>query len=127
MCDSRGFTLMETVLVLCLTSFLILLFSIYTPMPSYLREEMERVREYLVQAHIEAMQKHETIAFSFASDALLIGHQRYPYRRGITSDIFSLRFYEDGTISQAKTICFYHRSQQACFYFQLGSGYIDIR
>lgn len=118
---------METILVLCLTSFLILLFSIYVPSPSYLQEEMERVREYLVQAHIEAMQKHETVAFSFVPDALLIGHQRFPYRQGITSDIFSLRFYEDGTISQAKTICFYHRSQQACFYFQLGSGYIDIR
>lgn len=118
---------MESIFVLCLFSFLALLASIHTPKISYLDMEMQRIKELLLQSQLYAQKHKQIVTINFQTDALWIDEIRYAYTKGITSDSFSLRYYEDGTISQAKTICFYHQTQQKCFYIQLGSGYPAIR
>lgn len=125
--SNKGFTLVESIFVLCLFCFLSLLTGIHLPQISYLDIEMQRIKELLLQSQLYAQKHKQIVAISFQDDALWINETRYAYTKGITSDSFSLRYYEDGTISQAKTICFYHQTQQKCFYIQLGSGYPAIR
>lgn len=126
MCN-KAFTLAESIIVLCLTSFLILLSTIQLPMHTSLDLELQQVKERYLQTQVASILKRERNEIQFTNDAFCTMEVCYPYAKGISSDTFSLKFYENGTINQAKTICFYRGNNQKCLYIQLGSGQLDIR
>lgn len=126
MCN-RGFTLIESIVTLCLISFLFLLTSMKLPQSDNLDVEVNIIKELLLQTQLDAILTHQEKRFQFQTQALCIESACHTYTASITSDTFSMRYYEDGTISQAKKICFYKANQQRCLYMQLGSGHIDIR
>lgn len=125
--SNKGFSLFESLLVLCLTSFLILLTTTQLPKLSSLDTEVQRIKEFMIQTQLQAILKREIVEFQFRKDAFCTNEECYSYNQGITSDAFSMKYYENGTINQAKTICFYKLHNTKCMYIQLGSGQIDIR
>lgn len=124
---NKGFTLAESIFVLAITSFLLLLLSTHAPHTASLPTQLALLQEILLQTQLEAIFQKKEITFEFRMNSLCIEESCYAYENGITSDSYSMHYHDNGTISQAKTICFYKANQQLCMYFQLGSGYIDIR
>lgn len=127
MCD-RGFTLLETLFMCSIITFMYAFFIFKRPVTSTsLMPIVYQVKEVLLQEQLTAIRNKETRDIEISENRIETSDKSIFFPKGIWADSHAIKYFPNGNINQAKSVCFYNTKAKLCLVLQLGSGQIAIR
>ncbi len=126
--SNKGFTFLETILVLGTITMMYTVFIFKKPISSIkLAPIVQQVKEILLQEQLMAMNSKEKRIVQIRENDVYTSDRHIVLPKGIWADSHIISYSANGNINQAKSVCFYNTNAKRCLIFQLGSGQIAIR
>lgn len=125
--QSKGFTLIEMVIVLLIISSLFVLTPSITSTATILHFEMNRMLDILKQVQWAAIQERKIIDVNIFKNKLIASEKVYDFDSRMTCDASPFHFNARGNVSQAQTITCYVNQKSKQLVIHLGSGNVYLR
>ncbi len=126
--SNKGFTLLETILVLSMVTLMYIAFIFKKPISSTgLVPIVQQIKEIILQEQLTAMNKKEKRVIQISESGVDTTDKHFVFPKGIWADAHTISYAANGNINQAQSVCLYNTKTKLCLVFQLGSGQIAIR
>ena len=124
----KGFTLIETLLVLCVLSLFILIFPFLKPANSIvLRYQMQTMYQKLLQLQYEALSQKREISVVFQGNSYVLDSISGTWGYGISCSSTTIHFTPLATVSHADTLKCSLGESHHCIVIELGTGRMYVR
>lgn len=126
--SDKGFTLIETLLVLSVLSICLLVFPIVKRNASItFHYQVEEIRLKLIEAQRTAIKEKRDVFVDFLGNVIKIDHVPVSLGKDIFCNASMLHFTPIGNVSNAMSITCSHKQQKKQIVVQLGTGRMYVK
>lgn len=123
---NKGFTMIETVIVLVIIGILVLITPNFLINNVPLSYQMHYLKEKILMAQISALKEKQHSEVIIENNYFMINGKQENYQ-GMVCEDSTITFNAFGNVNHAQTITCFQDDQEQSLVIQLGSGRIDIR
>lgn len=126
--QTKGFTLIEMLLVLSVLAMLLVIVPFIRPATSgALNYQMTIFHQSLVEAQTLAMMSKKKVNIDVRRTYMEVGDHRFVFQKGVTCNPTSLHFTAQGNVNRAQTIICTSKKQSRSIVILLGSGRMYVK
>ena len=125
--NRKGFTLIQTLFVFVIIGSIAVLIPSQVNSKVLLRFECEKLKDYLLQAQIEAIENKEQVVVNIEGSSIMINERTISLSNSTMCTTHEISFNERGNVNMAQTILCKSADSQKEIVINLGSGNIYVK
>ena len=125
--NKKGFTLIQTLIVFVIIGSISVLIPTNVSSKILLKFECEKLKEYLLQAQIEAIENKQKVIVNIDKNIISVNQDVKKLSGNTSCDAHEVGFNERGNVTMAKTIVCKSYNNQKMVVINLGSGNIYVK
>ena len=125
--NRKGFTLIQTLFVFVIIGSIAVLIPSQVNSKVLLRFECEKLKDYLLQAQIEAVENKEPVVVNIEGSSIMINERTISLSNSTMCTTHEISFNERGNVNMAQTILCKSADSQKEVVINLGSGNIYVK
>ncbi|MDQ0362956.1 hypothetical protein [Breznakia pachnodae] len=125
--NREGFTLIQTLFVFVIIGSIAVLIPSQVNSKVLLRFECEKLKDYLLQAQIEAIENKEQVVVNIEGSSIMINERTISLSNSTMCTTHEISFNERGNVNMAQTILCKSADSQKEVVINLGSGNIYVK
>lgn len=126
--QTKGFTLIEMIFVLCIVGILIVMSPTYTNISKYiLKNQMYVIKEILLQEQWTALQKKEERLIVIQHNKIQYNDMIYSFPQGVTCNNYQITFNGLGNIKQGGSFECHYQKNTSTIVMLLGNGKFYVK
>lgn len=125
--NRKGFTLIQTLFVFVIIGSIAILIPSQVNSKVLLRFECEKLKDYLLQAQIEAIENKEQVVVRIEGNSIMINERTISLSNNTMCTTHEISFNERGNVNMAQTVMCKSADSQKEIVINLGSGNIYVK
>lgn len=125
--NKKGFTLLQTLLVFIIVGCIAALIPTNVNKKVLLRYECEKVKEYLIQAQIKAIEEKKKVVITIKGSEINLDDKVIHLPNNTTCGSHVVRFNERGNVNMAQTIVCKNMDDEKSIIINLGSANVYVK
>lgn len=125
--NRKGFTLIQTIFMFVIMGSIAILIPSQVNGKVLLRFECEKLKDYLLQAQIEAIENKQTVVVRIEGSSVFVNEKTNQLSNNTNCSSHEISFNERGNVNMAQTILCKSTNSQKEIVINLGSGNIYVK